>query len=63
MTPFDEVAKLMAYVNSYLLKLQPTADVKPFSLMFWSRCLCFKTCWKIFRHNFSPLRGGESLVR
>jgi hypothetical protein len=34
MTSFHEVAKLMAYLNSYLLKLQPIADVKPFSPPF-----------------------------
>ena len=31
MTSLREVAKLMAYVNSYLLKLQTTADVKTLS--------------------------------
>jgi len=63
MTSFHDVAKLMAYVNSCLLKLQPTADVKPFSPLFWSRCLCFKIGWNRFRHKYSPLRGGESWAR
>jgi len=63
MTTFHEVAKLIAYVNSYLLTLQPTADLKPFSPSSWSRCLCFKICCNRFRYKCSPPLGGESWAR